>query len=64
MGFLYTYEHPGEDGGIWYAASYPMGATRYYRTPAAREDAVTAYVGAIAATGGSVVVVPTGKRGA
>lgn len=55
MGFLYLFEHPGEDGGVWFAASYPLGATRYYRTAGARESAVSAYVDAIAAFGGAVV---------
>lgn len=56
MGIIWTYDHPGEDGGTWYAASYPLGATRYYRTPQAREDATIAYVRAIEATGGTCKV--------
>jgi hypothetical protein len=47
MGIIWTYEHPGEDGGTWYVAAYPLGATRYYRTPTAREDATSAYKRAI-----------------
>ncbi len=57
MGILETYEHPGEDGGTWYAAAYPLGATRYYRTREARTQAVDRYCAAIRDTGGAVVVV-------
>lgn len=62
MGVLRTFEHPGEAGeagGVWFAASYPLGATRYYVSAVAREAAVSAYVAAIAATGGAVLVIPS-----
>ena len=52
MGTIYLFEHPGQGGGTWYAAEYPLGATRYYRTEKAREDAVSAYVKAIDDAGG------------
>lgn len=57
MGTIWQYDHPGEDGGTWYVASYPLGATRYYRTPQARADAVHAYADAIRKTGGHVMIV-------
>ena len=56
MGIVYTYQHPGEDGGTWYAAAYPLGATRYYSTPEARAEKVNAYVAAIRDTGGFCMV--------
>lgn len=56
MGIIWTFEHPGQNGGTWYAAQYPLGATRYYATPQAREDAMSAYVRAIEATGGTAKV--------
>ncbi len=57
MGTIYQYEHPGEDGGRWYVAAYPLGATRYYRTEDARTSAVGAYVAAIRATGGICTII-------
>lgn len=54
MGTIFTYTHPGEDGGTWYAAQYPLGATRYYSTEDARFTAMVAYRTAIQATGGNV----------
>lgn len=56
---IWQYEHPGEDGGIWYAASYPLGATRYYRTREARATAVEAYANAIRKTGGHLIIADT-----
>lgn len=53
---VWIYDHPGEDGGTWYAADYPLGATCYYRTPDARADAIAGYVRAIEATGAEVKV--------
>lgn len=57
MGIVHLFEHPGEEGGTWYAATYPLGATRYYRTEEARTTAVNAYVQAIRDTGGFAVAV-------
>ena len=52
---VYTFEHPGQAGGTWYAATYPHGATRYYATPQARSAAIGAYQRTIEATGGKVI---------
>lgn len=56
---IYIYEWPGEDGGTWYAAQYPLGATRYYATEAARQAAVDAYR---AAVGGTTLVIDNQQR--
>jgi hypothetical protein len=56
MGIVDLFEVQGQDGGVWYCAAYPLGATRYYRTEQARKDAVDAYCMAIRATGGFVGV--------
>ena len=53
MGIIWLYNHPGLDGGTWYAAAYPLGATRYYRSADARADAIEGYVRAIENTGGT-----------
>ncbi len=57
MGVIDCYEIAGTDGGVWYCATYPLGATRYYRTAEARRVAVDAYAAAIRATGGYIGVV-------
>ena len=59
MGYLYLFEHPGEDGGTWYGAQYPLGATHYYRTEQARTLAVDRYRRAIEVTSGEGFVVGT-----
>ena len=56
MGIISIYESLGEDGGTWYVASYPLGATRYYRTEEARAEAVKRYADAIRETGGFIGV--------
>ena len=40
---IHTFDHPGQAGGTWYAATYPHGATRYYATPTARSVAIGNY---------------------
>jgi hypothetical protein len=57
MGTVWTFEHPGEGGGTWYGAQYPLGATQYYRTAEARSKAISGYRRAIEATGGYVAVI-------
>ncbi len=56
MGTIYYFTSPGADGGTWHAATYPLGATRYYANETARERAVRAYCDAIEATGGAVFI--------
>ena len=55
MGIIYLFESVGMDGGTWYAATYPLGATRYYTTAAVRAEAVARYADAIRSAGGHTV---------
>lgn len=57
MGVIYLFEHPGEDGGVWYAATFPLGATRYYESADDRSRSVAAYRDAIENTGGWIIEV-------
>lgn len=52
---VHTFDHPGSNGGTWYAATYPHAATRYYAAPAARQTAIDNYRRTIEATGGKVI---------
>ena len=55
MGIIYLFESIGAAGGTWYAATYPLGATRYYTTAAVRSAAVERYADAIRGGGGHTI---------
>jgi hypothetical protein len=54
---IVTYQHPGTNGGTWYAADYPSlygegsGATRYYATAEARRTATLRFSDALESAG-------------